>query len=112
MADNEFQYTPLTSMSQAIRILSMKKSSLTEVECCLEPASLEEDSIYDALSYTWGEPSDTPLIKLNGHTFKITTNLAIGLQYFVKMEAPLQSGLMRYVQTKKTTQSGKPKCDK
>lgn len=55
-----------------------------EVECGLEHASLVEGSTYQALSYTWGDPSDTYLIKLNHQPSKVTKNLAIALQHLRK----------------------------
>jgi Heterokaryon incompatibility protein (HET) len=39
------------------------------------------DSPYDALSYTWGDLSDTSSIKLNQQLFPVTKNLAIALQH-------------------------------
>jgi Heterokaryon incompatibility protein (HET) len=81
MADINFKYAPLNSGSQEIRILSISGSRSIEVECSLEHASLMGDSPYDALSYTWGDLSDTSSIKLNQQLFPVTKNLAIALQH-------------------------------
>lgn len=79
MADINFKYEPLNSGSQEIRILSISGSRSIEVECSLEHASLVAAPTYDALSYTWGDPSDTSSIKLNHQPFPVTKNLVIAL---------------------------------
>lgn len=81
MAEIDFEYAPLNSHSQEIRILSILGSRSMAVECGLEHASLVEGSTYEALSYTWGDPSDTSSIKLNNYPFRVTKNLAIALQH-------------------------------
>ena len=90
MEDNEFEYPPLNSASQEIRILSITRSSSIEVECHLERISLEENLTYEALSYTWGERTDISSIKLNNHYFKVRKNLAIALHHLRERGTPLR----------------------
>lgn len=89
MTDNEFKYTPLNAPSQEIRILSITRSGSIEVECRLEDTFLEEDTTYEALSYAWGDPSNTCAIKLNSRPFTVTRNLAIALRHF-REEPPVK----------------------
>ena len=89
MMNNRFTYAPLNPVSQ-VRLLSITKSSSTEIVCSLEDASLEEDSTYEALSYTWGDPSDTSSIKLNDRSFPVTKNLAVALQHLREEEKPVK----------------------
>lgn len=49
------------------------------VHCTLEYHSLVSDIRYHALSYTWGDPSITTKIVLDGDEFDVTTNLGTAL---------------------------------
>ncbi|KAG9385707.1 HET domain containing protein [Pyrenophora tritici-repentis] len=46
-----------------------------EVYCNLHVRAMEEPPQYIALSYTWGEPSPTRMIMLNGRPFRVRQNL-------------------------------------
>lgn len=69
-------YHPLEDSE--IRLVSFSISSADgKVECRLISARLDDvarDS-FAALSYVWGDPTDTVLIRLNGAEFPITRNL-------------------------------------
>lgn len=45
------------------------------VRCELSVNSLRDDPVYEALSYTWGDPAAALPIWLNGQTFDVTANL-------------------------------------
>lgn len=88
-----FQYRPLRPDKQEIRLLHLlsleeDRSSLgsdhqTLVSCRLEHASLEDRPYYTALSYTWGDPSATHEIILNGQLLRVTKNLEYVLRHFI-----------------------------
>jgi len=85
MAKSSFKYTKLKSELQEVRILSiMNGCQSVEIECTLEHIHLVGGSNYKALSYTWGNPSDTSYIKLNNQPFLVTASLAIALQHLRK----------------------------
>lgn len=43
--------------------------------------SLQDNPVYTALSYVWGDPTITEDILINGFTFAVTKNLAAALRY-------------------------------
>ncbi|KAH8672724.1 heterokaryon incompatibility protein-domain-containing protein, partial [Tricladium varicosporioides] len=85
MAKPSFEYMKLKTELQEVRILSiMNGCRSAEIECTLQHVYLADNSNYKALSYTWGNPSDTSYIKLNGQPFLVTINLATALQHLRK----------------------------
>ena len=56
-----------------------------EVRCELEHCLLQggdcENPIYIALSYTWGDSTNTKLVSLNGKPYPVTLNLASFLSH-------------------------------
>ncbi|KFA71687.1 hypothetical protein S40288_09533 [Stachybotrys chartarum IBT 40288] len=52
------------------------------LECTLHKVALKSDPppVYEALSYTWGDASDTREIVLNGHVVSVTANLFLALR--------------------------------
>lgn len=78
---SNFEYRTLETGSRQIRLIVLRQpTDSTDVDCGLEYTSLNENPAYEALSYTWGDPSDTAEIKVNGLPFPVTRNLAICLQ--------------------------------
>jgi hypothetical protein len=66
----------LEAEGREIRLLSRIHTSPDGiVECSLENASLDDGPKFAALSYVWGNPSDTTLIRVNGEEFQATENL-------------------------------------
>lgn len=88
-----FQYRPLRPDKQEIRLIHLlslitDRSNLvsdhqTLVSCRLEHASLADRPYYTALSYTWGDPSATHEIILNGQHVRVTVNLEYVLRHFI-----------------------------
>lgn len=52
-----------------------------ELVCYLRTVSLAKQPAYEALSYTWGDPSDCRYIKLNEQSFAVTASLRTALLY-------------------------------
>lgn len=74
-----FQCTVLPSEGASIRLLRLLPSHETtgKIECEIFPASLSEESAasYEALSYTWGDATQTVDIELSGCVFPVNLNL-------------------------------------
>ncbi|RDW87380.1 hypothetical protein BP5796_03074 [Coleophoma crateriformis] len=75
----EFQYRPL--MPKEIRLVILWPGSWdSKLKCSLLYAMLEEHE-YDALSYTWGDPTLTSSILLDDREFRVTLGLEAALQH-------------------------------
>ena len=85
--DIENVYKKLDYENTQIRILKLYPASIkrADIQCILEIVTLEQDSdnnpIYEALSYTWGDSFEKREIFLNGHKFQVTLNLDTALRY-------------------------------
>lgn len=63
---------------QSIRLFSLDPALEldTSVTGCLEVVDLQGEHVsYEAISYVWGDPTDTVPITVNGHSYKVTVNL-------------------------------------
>jgi hypothetical protein len=64
-----------------IRLLSLHRGlTLDPIECSLLVTFMDNPIKYEALSYTWGDPSIITPINLCGWTFQVTVNLKSALQ--------------------------------
>jgi Heterokaryon incompatibility protein (HET) len=86
---NKFEYFEVNQAD--FRLLLLERDSKTpEIHCHLIPASFEENFRYEALSYTWGDPSaELRSVWINGNPFKVTSNLFSALQ---RLRTSLPSG--------------------
>jgi hypothetical protein len=66
-----------------IRVLSLLPGLFDDpLECQLAVAPIEQQPMYDALSYMWGNPSDTRLITVeNDQAFPVTVSLENALRH-------------------------------
>ncbi|KAF5626999.1 heterokaryon incompatibility (het-6OR allele) [Fusarium sp. NRRL 52700] len=66
-----------------IRLLHLlpAKDQHNQIECRLEVVALEEDPVYEALSYCWGDNSQLQGIKCNNEAFQVTESLFCALQH-------------------------------
>lgn len=82
-------YTPLTNPSADIRtlILEAEYCSLPDgqqiPQASLRVVPLSDEHAYTALSYCWGDATNTTLMLLDGRTKRITQNLAAYLHHAV-----------------------------
>ena len=75
-------YKPLSTERREIRLINLlSTSSENPVSCNLTIASLEDNSLYTALSYVWGDAENTRPILLNGRVHKVTVNLECALRH-------------------------------
>src|SRR2546423_4132352 len=71
----------LNPETREIRLLSILPGKWTdEIRCELRRFSLDSRPRYEALSYTWGDPSDTRPIILDGCEVRVTVNLESALR--------------------------------
>jgi hypothetical protein len=83
MTKTHFQYQPFTAADE-IRLLriphKLTRSSETSLaDYTLFHVSLDDSPVFTALSYTWGDPTLTEEISVNGHPLQITQSLATAL---------------------------------
>ncbi|OXV07873.1 hypothetical protein Egran_04363 [Elaphomyces granulatus] len=80
-------HRPLTGDN--IRLLILRPGSLNvPIHCQLEQVSLSDGHAYEALSYVWGNASDTSPMSLDGVLYHITKNLECALRYLRHKESP------------------------
>ena len=74
---------PLDPSRRQIRLFHLEPSENIhdQAEGFLETISLDDNPRYEALSYSWGDPTITCAIKLHGVQWEVTTNLEAGLRH-------------------------------
>ncbi|KAN0090561.1 HET domain containing protein [Hyaloscypha variabilis] len=84
-----FQYTPLDTSSNAIRLLTIRPPNPSQpsiIECSLSQSSLDNHPKYHALSYAWKDEyleeqlNESHAIIVNGRSLKVGFNLASALE--------------------------------
>jgi hypothetical protein len=93
---DQYSYQPLSDSSHEIHLLELQpgeRDSIVQVSLAL--ASLDENPIYEALSYTWGDSTlTTPLHIIEKDNFKCrfvfeaTGNLELALRHLRDPEKP------------------------
>jgi hypothetical protein len=83
-------YQPLENDNQGIRLLRLMPGPhiAARIECELFHAKIEDCPPYEALSYTWGDASQTTDIDLSGCPFPATVNLDVALRYLRSRSEP------------------------
>ncbi|ESZ91946.1 hypothetical protein SBOR_7691 [Sclerotinia borealis F-4128] len=86
---NRVPYDLLNREKQEFRLLNLKPSQDFDsiIECSLFTSTLKKPPLYEALSYVWGDATNTNSILVNGEAFEITTNLETALRY---LRTPLE----------------------
>ena len=83
------RYQQLDHSARQIRILRLLPGSSTApVACKLYTVSLDDQPLYEALSYAWGLPHVTHSIILNGEKSEVTVNLHYALR---RLRRPFRS---------------------
>lgn len=78
----KYQYLDLAVKQSDFRLLLLKLGKWgSDIMCELQHECLASAQPYEALSYVWGDPSDTRVIWLNGHPHYVTRNLYSALQH-------------------------------
>lgn len=77
-SDNLYRHLPLDPKRKEIRVLTLLPGDTNEpLECSLSVAPLGDEFVqYNALSYVWGDPQDTTMVKVNGEPAMVTKSLA------------------------------------
>ena len=76
-----YVYKPL--LADEIRVLELEPCELFEdsLNCKIHQARFDDSLAYTALSYTWGDPSVTSHLAVDGHDLQITKNLDSALRH-------------------------------
>lgn len=89
---NTFKYEKLDEGAEAcpIRLIELlpARDLSDSVRCHIYHASLADGAAYEALSYTWGEPTATMPIHLEDELHHITINLECALRYLRHEDRP------------------------
>lgn len=79
--NEEYQYVGLNEKVDEIRLLTLLPGGDgSPLSCSLAIVRLKDAPVYEAISYTWGDPFITDDITCNGDSIQITTNLADALR--------------------------------
>lgn len=76
-------YRPLTN-DQEIRLLRVRPNidDGAPLDCTMRTISLDEEFVYETISYAWGDPATRTAISVDGVKMSITTSLANALICF------------------------------
>ncbi|KAI0097878.1 heterokaryon incompatibility protein-domain-containing protein [Nemania sp. FL0031] len=81
MPSNLYDQQKLNNSESEIRLIDLSPGEAhSEIVCELRRVSLDGAPRYNALSYTWGDPSRTAPITVNGILIRITINLEAALR--------------------------------
>ncbi|KAI9685247.1 MAG: hypothetical protein M1822_004620 [Bathelium mastoideum] len=84
---NKNLYTvPLDQSRKEIRLLSILPDVLPRISCKLRIVALVGRPRFYALSYVWGNPTDTITIEVNGESVAVTKNLESALRRLSEFE--------------------------
>jgi len=74
-------YRDLDVIQDEIRLLYLQPSrdSTSQVQCTLKTVSLQDNPIFEALSYAWGDPAATNEIQVNGQRLKVNASASSAL---------------------------------
>lgn len=79
---SQYRYTPLQT-PKSIRLLQLSRGERDDpVQCHLFEARLDDYPLYEAVSYTWGDPNDKSVLNCNNKTISVPRNLIEGLRMF------------------------------
>lgn len=79
----DFQYQRLPDASNHIRLLTAKfcggNDSVTQ-DCELTTWHIDDSPAFSAVSYSWGDPAQTALLRVNGRPMHVTHNCEVALR--------------------------------
>ncbi|KAF6812096.1 ankyrin and HET domain-containing protein [Colletotrichum musicola] len=87
-------YKPLTRAGREIRVISIHEDDNDTVSCSMKHVLLADRPEFDALSYTWGDPTITRPIVFNGHKVNVTQNLDAALHRLRSMK---RQGKLKFI---------------
>lgn len=84
-------YEDLNLENREFRLLIIDRIlfSSTPHQCALRQVSLSDCESFVALSYVWGDESNTVELKINGHSYYVTPNVLSALQHLSELAARL-----------------------
>lgn len=77
-----FLYPELNLSASEIRVLDLAPAADEDDEICctLKTVTLNEELVYEALSYVWGDEPPSHEIFINSEPFQVRPNLFVALQ--------------------------------
>lgn len=84
--DAKYNYEPLVGPAQ-IRLLYLKPGT-GEIQFTLQPANLDQDPEYEAISYCWGPLTNTRTVRCDDRTLEVTENLFTALERLRLLDRP------------------------
>lgn len=86
---NTYNYSPLNAELRHIRLISLRPGAFKDpIQCRLMHVLLDESPEYEALSYVWGNPQVTRLVRIEREAFQVTANLESALRYIRLADRP------------------------
>ena len=87
--DSVYRYRELDSASSTIRLVTILPGDFaSEIVCSLSHVELSTSPEYEALSYVWGDMTQTVRIVLDGFYFQVTTKLERALRFLRNPTSP------------------------
>lgn len=90
LGDKVYLYTPLGDGE--LRLVSVLAARSSQVKCDILHRSFEDPPGYIALSYVWGDPSDTTKIKIRDEHFPVFVEVPISKSLYYALEALRRKG--------------------
>jgi hypothetical protein len=82
MAMSEYNYQPLDHPTIEIRLAILQPGTEADsIEIILQHTCLDQNLVYEALSYTWGDGSITTSISVDEKMFQVRKNLESALRH-------------------------------
>ena len=73
-------YHPLDQSLRQIRLAHILPTQSERIDVELQTVSLDDNPVYDALSYCWGNPKHRATIRINGQAREVTVSLEAALR--------------------------------
>ncbi|EON65766.1 hypothetical protein W97_05005 [Coniosporium apollinis CBS 100218] len=82
-------YKPLDPSRREIRLITLAGGEFSDdIRCSLSAVSLDNEPVYEALSYVWGDPDVMLPMTLQGGLHQVTTNLEAALRHLRYHDRP------------------------
>jgi hypothetical protein len=84
MGQQTYAYEPLKYLDRTIRLIRIVFTT-PHVCCEFHVVSLEDQPVFSALSYMWGDPNNQGTVFVDGSSVSVTVNLVAALRHLYKI---------------------------